>query len=70
MGVQKPGFFLNLGGDAEIVAETRFLGFWGGVELETGFLPTSGWGFGDCLRNPVSWILPILQRLDGGLIYR
>jgi hypothetical protein len=25
-GVQKPGFFLNLGDDAKIIAETRFLG--------------------------------------------
>ncbi|TAG86173.1 MAG: hypothetical protein EAZ09_19680 [Oscillatoriales cyanobacterium] len=27
VGSQKPGFFLNFGGDAKIIAETRFLGF-------------------------------------------
>jgi len=26
-GAQKPGFFLNLGEDSKIIAETRFLGF-------------------------------------------
>jgi len=28
--------------------------------LETGFLRKSGWGFGDCRRNPVSGIFGIL----------
>lgn len=28
-GVRNRVSFLNLGGDVEIVAETRFLGFWG-----------------------------------------
>jgi hypothetical protein len=41
-GDQKPGFFLNLGGDAKIVAETRFLGLGAGAQKPGFFLNLGG----------------------------
>jgi hypothetical protein len=42
-----------------MIAETRFLGFWGflvGIQ-KPGFFAISRWGCVNSRRNPVSWIL-------------
>jgi hypothetical protein len=53
---QKPGFSPKSGGDAKIVAETRFLGFGGDVwGLRNRVSLQNLVGCQNCRRNPVSW---------------